>query len=179
MFEPAQLREGFGCLHRNPETGGGTLSQPLLAALNTVAHSFDFSHPSWFGPTLPCPHKLAQRDKEYPQLFSISELKFTSWLLPEIKCVSTIFICDLLFLRINYIMAICSTEIEWFPINSFFSLLHAPIWNTAIILEKKCQVKRRKEEIKILRRFKNAWKNWFCLMLFKSFRRTKWRGEKK
>lgn len=50
----------FSCLHRNPKTGGGTLSQPLLAALDTVAHGFDFTHPSWFGP---CPHKLAQRDK--------------------------------------------------------------------------------------------------------------------
>lgn len=89
MFEPAQLREGtcFGCLHRNPKTGGGSLSQAPLAALNTVSHGFDFSHPSWFGPTLPCHHELAQRDKEHPWLFSVSELKFTSCVLPGIACV--------------------------------------------------------------------------------------------
>lgn len=129
MFEPAQLREGtcFGCLHRNPRTGGGTLSLPLLAALDTVAHGFDFSHPSWFGPTWPCPHKLAQRDKWYPCLFSISELKFTSCLLPEIECVSTTSICELLLLRISCVMGICSTEIEWFSINPFFPLLYAPL----------------------------------------------------
>lgn len=49
-------------------------------------------------------------------------------------CVSTPLICELLLLTINYVMGICSTEMEWFPINPFFSLLHAPIWGTAIIL---------------------------------------------
>lgn len=180
MFEPAQFREGtcFGCLHRNPKTGGGTLSQPLLAVLSTVAHGFDFSHPSWFGTTLPC--KLAQRGKEYPQLFSISELKFTSCFLPGIECVFTPLICELLLLRINYIMGICSTEIEWLPVNPSFSLLHAPIWSTAIILlQRKRTARARGGKIKIVRGFKNSWQNSFCLMLLKNMRSTKWKGEKK
>lgn len=45
-YEPAQLREGtcLRCLHRNPMTAAQMLSQALLAALNRVAHGFDFGH---------------------------------------------------------------------------------------------------------------------------------------
>lgn len=78
-YEPAQLREDtcLDCLHRNPMTAARMLSQPLLAALNTVAHCFDFRYAFRFGPTFSCHHRSAQRDTEQPRLLSVSEPKFT------------------------------------------------------------------------------------------------------
>lgn len=70
-YEPAQLREGtcLGCLQRNAVTTAGTVLQPLLAVLNTMARWLDFGHTSRFGPIFPCHHKSAQRDTKHLRFF--------------------------------------------------------------------------------------------------------------